>query len=968
MLHDLFGGLPVPAAYVAGPDLVFEFANDAYRHLVGCEDLLGQPLSEALPELAAQSRAELITAVLESGQPFRGYETELSVRRVGASAPEAVFVECLYQPVQSVDGRADGVLLLVSDVTEQVSDRRRQEALTAQLAATQERYQTLFETMPQGVIYYDTNGLILGANPAAAQILGVDEDEMITWPLAGASQSVHEDGSPLAPADFPVTVALRTGEVVTDVVIGVPHGRTGELRWLTITAVPDALDDQGRPQRAYAMFRDLTNERRAAAALREGTELMGRLREANVIGVVVNGEDHVHDANDAFLDIIGYTREDVEAGFITRELITAPEWVDADADAYKQLKRTGAFRPYEKEYVHRDGHRVPVLVGAAVVRYQPLRWVTYIVDLTARQRAEHERALLLARERTARAEADGAQERVAFLLQAGDMVAAAQDRHELLQHAALLVVHSLADFCLVFLPGPDGVLRAISIAHREPGGGVDFTDLRAEPVPALGTAVVRSAYVSGTTGLIRDAAIHMAPDVEDTPPLRDIVARIRPGNVMVTPLMAGSGPLGVLAVGRGADHPSFTDTDVAVVEGLARQTAVGLANAAISARDHTVAETLQRSVLPDTLPDIPGLDLAVRYLPGTAGVDVGGDWYDAFPLDDGRVGLVIGDVVGHNVGSASIMGQVRHLLRAYAVDRMQPADVLRRTARAQAKLLPDALATVVYALLDPATGDLTYANAGHPPPVWATASGQAGYLDDAAGVMLGVPVEPCFTVGHRTLEPGTSLMFYTDGLIEDRGRDITDGLSALADVMGEVMGSPAPLSAEQTCAVVQAALLGDTPRADDVCLLAVRLTGLRRPAAKVIPRLTKRKKEHDTGTRRPYHDKTVTAQRRNVISSQDVSHDFNRIRPSHADAPLRMGRRRGRPRATSATAGRRDQPRVAGPGSDAGGPGCRARGRARDRLGHRTRCRPERLRPAADLDPGHAGRIRSGVVADGSGG
>ena len=120
-------------------------------------------------------------------------------------------------------------------------------------------------------------------------------------------------------------------------------------------------------------------------------------------------------------------------------------------------------------------------------------------------------------------------------------------------------------------------------------------------------------------------------------------------------------------------------------------------------------------MLPDTLPEIPGLDLAVRDPPGTAGVDVGGDWYDAFPLDGGRVGLVIGDVVGHNVGSASIGGQLRHPLRAYAVDRMEPADVLRRTALAQARPLPDTLATVVYAVLDPATGELSYANAGTRP-------------------------------------------------------------------------------------------------------------------------------------------------------------------------------------------------------------------------------------------------------------
>ena len=103
--------------------------------------------------------------------------------------------------------------------------------------------------------------------------------------------------------------------------------------------------EHGRPQRAYAMFRDLTRERRAAAALREGTELMGLLREANVIGVVVNGEDHVHDANDAFLGIIGYPREDVAAGRISREKITPPEWRRPDADAHRQRRATGRSAP-----------------------------------------------------------------------------------------------------------------------------------------------------------------------------------------------------------------------------------------------------------------------------------------------------------------------------------------------------------------------------------------------------------------------------------------------------------------------------------------------------------------------------------------------------------------------------------------------------------------------------------------------
>jgi PAS domain S-box-containing protein len=670
--------------------------------------------------------------------------------------------------------------------------------------------------------------MILGMNPAAREILGLDLEEVMTWPLPSAWHAVHEDGSPFQPGEFPVAVALRTGEIVADTVVGVPRGRTGELRWLGITVVPDARDEDGRSQRAYAMFRDLTKQRRTEATLREGAELMGRLRDANVLGVVVNGGDRVYQANDAFLEIVGYSRDDLAAGRISGGCITAPEWQVRDLEARQQLLRTGSFRPYEKEYVHRDGHRVPVLVGGALVSRSPRRWVTYVVDLTARQRAEEERAALLARERAARAEADIAQERVSFLLRAGDLVAAAQDRHELLRHAAQLVVHSLADFCVVFLPADDGTLRATSAAYRRPGlaPAVVFADLRNQAGPALAQREVVAAYTTGTSQVVHTPVGRVIQHDDVRPPIRDLMGALNPETVLITPLMGGQRPQGVLVVGRSADRPAFAPADVAVVEELARQTAVGLANAAASARDHSIAETLQRSVLPDALPVVSGLDLAVRYLPGTDGADVGGDWYDAFPLDNGRVGLVIGDVVGHNIGSASIMGQLRNMLRAYAVDHECPAEVLRHTASTVRQLLPEALATVVYAVLDMTTGELSYANAGHPPPVCRRVPAAPEYLDAATGVMLGAPWDGEFTVGYRKLSPGTSLLLYTDGLIEDRRRDIADGLGALASAMSE----GGARTAEQVCAAVQTALLAGSQRADDVCLLAARLTGGSIPA------------------------------------------------------------------------------------------------------------------------------------------
>ena len=261
-----------------------------------------------------------------------------------------------------------------------------------------------------------------------------------------------------------------------------------------------------------------------------------------------------------------------------------------------------------------------------------------------------------------------------------------------------------------------------------------------------------------TTQLSPDVAAEMPAWARAEPDTISIVKLMRPHSAIATPLLAAQGPLGVIVLGRGAGRARFTETDVQMVEELGRRLAVGLANADDFAREHAIAETLQRSLLPDALPQIPGLDLAVRYLPATEGADVGGDWYDAFPLQGGRIGLVTGDVAGHSITSASIMGQVRSLLRGYAIDDPDPGRVLGRANTALAQLLPDVLASAVYAVLDPATGDLTYANAGHPPPLLATGTGQAEYLDDTAGTMLGACPGTSFTTGHRLLQPGARLL------------------------------------------------------------------------------------------------------------------------------------------------------------------------------------------------------------------
>lgn len=812
---EMLTDLPAAVAYLAGPDLVIDFATKAYLRLAGDRDVMGLPIRKAFPELADQGRFDVLERIVRTGQSARGAETEVWVKRNGRA--EQLFVDFAYQPVRDSAGRISGALLSAGDVTAHVRDRRRHEALAAQVSEMKELYRTLFETTPQGIIRYRADGSVLSANPAATRIAGLAADDMTSWPLTSGGQALREDGTPYSPEDLPAQTALRTGEVVHNVIVGRPHAHTGELRWLRVTAVPCERDNSGRPQRAYTILTDVTDQFQMQAKLRESTSLLGRLRDANVLGVVLVGEERVHEANDAFLDIVGYTRDDVEAGRISYKSLTPPEWAGRDRDALAQLHRNGVFQPYDKEYVHRDGHRVPVLVGAAVVSRRPLRWVTFVVDLTARQRAERERAELLLRERAARDEAGKAQERLAFLLNAGALAAATRDRQELVERLARLVVPSFADCCAVFLPAGDGKLRIAALSHRDPARATGFGRLREHCIAAADPMGAQVAYRTGTVQLVPDVSAELPGWVEAEPAMADVLAGSHPQSMLAAPLTAAGQRLGVMVMGRDTGRARFADPDVAVAEELSRRLAAALANADAFAREHSIAEALQRSLLPDALPAIPGLDLAARYLPAT-GAAVGGDWYDAFPIDVDRVGLVIGDVIGHTITSASIMGQVRTMLRAYALDNPSPGDLLRRTNLALARLLPDAMATVACAVLDLATGDLTYASAGHPPPLVTTGT-STEYLDGVTGVMLGTGINAAFPAGTRRLPPGAGLLLYTDGLIEDRRRDISAGLGALAGALRQ----SAARTAEQMCMAAQQALLGTAPRADDVCLLAVRI-------------------------------------------------------------------------------------------------------------------------------------------------
>jgi PAS domain S-box-containing protein len=237
----------------------------------------------------------------------------------------------------------------------------------------------------------------------------------------------------------------------------------------------------------------------------------------------------------------------------------------------------------------------------------------------------------------------------------------------------------------------------------------------------------------------------------------------------------------------------------------------------LAERRHRIAETLQRSLLPDQLPEIPGVSLAARYVPATADMEVGGDWYDVVQLPSGQVAVAIGDVAGHGLRAASTMGQLRMALRAYALEEASPAEVVGRVHRLVQKLLPSEMATLVYLVFDPESGRVTLSNAGHPPPLVIPADGEPSYRRDGLAPPLGAaPRADLFAEATFELVDGSTLLLFTDGLVERRGLPIEQELDRL---MHEAAAQGPDLDA--LCDHLLEVFVGSDVD-DDVALLALR--------------------------------------------------------------------------------------------------------------------------------------------------
>ncbi|HEY6103050.1 MAG TPA: SpoIIE family protein phosphatase [bacterium] len=434
-------------------------------------------------------------------------------------------------------------------------------------------------------------------------------------------------------------------------------------------------------------------------------------------------------------------------------------------------------------------------------------------------RREDELHSALQNEQAAREAAERAQSRLTFLTEASAMLATSLDYEETLRNLARMAVPQFADWATVDVLDENGRLERLGVAHVDPAKVELAYELQQRFPPDPRTSGVYRVIRSGQPELypaITDEMLRAA-GVYDDERLR-LVWELKFSSIMLVPIAIRGETVGVITFVWAESGRTYTNDDLHLAMDLARRAARAVDNARLYRRTRNTAETLQRSLLLKTLPELPGIAIAARYLPARMETEVGGDWYDAFPLQDGRIGLVMGDVAGRGVEAGAVMGQLQNALRAYAMEGHEPGTLMERLNH---MMEAHGMATVFYLVFDPDHWTVRYANAGHPPAIVCAPDGTVEMLEGGASLPLGGSFGAVYREATRAIMPGSTIVLYTDGLIELRGEPIDAGMDRLVRAATGHAGLPDGLLDH-----LVATMLKGEPSADDVALLALRAEAL----------------------------------------------------------------------------------------------------------------------------------------------
>jgi PAS domain S-box-containing protein len=563
--------------------------------------------------------------------------------------------------------------------------------------------------------------------------------------------------------DIPIVFLTAARDEVSDIARG--YG-VGAVDYVLKPFDPELLRSK------VAVFAELEASRRA---LKRSEALLSGAFEAAPIGkTVLDAEGRIVRSNPAFARLVGRDGDEL-IGVAVADLCEEEDRPELAA-AFEQVTGSprapaGSERPsVDLRLVASNGAEVWVAMIASAIEAtdfaEPLLLAQW-VDLTVRRRAEQDRAELLL-EQAARVQAESVADRLSKL-QTLTSALEALTLEELLPRIAARLAE----------------LFGADVAEVEIAGELD------QPV------VVRAAGAQVQTEAL-------------------VVEEDRWRQV---PLVIEGANVGCLRLALPAAR-SFSPTERSLLQDAADRAALAIRRAQLHEEEHRIAVELQRGLIPKRLPEVPGVTLAASYEVAGIGVQVGGDWYDAFAMPDGRLGIVVGDVTGRGIRAASAMGQLRTLTRAFAVadgGHRTPGEALTLLNRHQLALGDEHLFTIVYAIVDPANGTIAWANGGHPPPLLRAADGACRYVEGGNGLM-GVEDRVYETFEER-IDPSSTMVLYTDGLVERRSESLDVGLERLAGAVCTGPDEPAAL-----CDHILAALL-EPPgqRYDDVTAVVARL-------------------------------------------------------------------------------------------------------------------------------------------------
>ena len=535
---------------------------------------------------------------------------------------------------------------------------------------------------------------------------------------------------------------------------------------------------------------------RKNAELRESEERFRTAFEDAPIGMGLSSlEGRWLEVNSALCDLVG--RSPVQ-------LLEQPLWELAhpadrqkERDAWRRLLRDQPrLDQSEKRFMRHDGKVVHALVNVSLTmdgHGEPMGYLWQLVDVTEQRRAEAERA--------ARAEAEAVAVTIGKLQQVTEAALEHLEPAELMGLVVERIKEAFrADMARILLIETG---RAEELAVGAAAGFGSVGKPATVPIGDVLSQVVGEGRPVILDGLRGGAG------------LDPMLEAAGPRALMASPLTVKGRMAGVVEIGTRKER-RFTPEEESLLVLMADRAGLAIEHARAYEREVDTVEMLQRSLLPEKLPVLPGLRLAARYEPGGLGVNVGGDWYDAIPLEDGRVGLAMGDVVGHGLEAASLMGQLRHAARAYALEGHSPPAVLDRLDRLVRSLPGAQMATLQYLVVDSDLRTVRFASAGHVPPLVVSPDGEARFLEGAPNPPLGV----FDSAGHEELtaklEQGSTIVLYTDGLVEQRGVSIDAGLEALRRAARN------PADPVELCDHLVESMLYIHPAHDDIAVLALQ--------------------------------------------------------------------------------------------------------------------------------------------------